>query len=376
MSLNVISNFAANVAHRNLTLSDAQATSSVAKLSAGSRVLSAKDDAASLAIGSRLKAEVDGLRQASVNAGQAISLLQIADGAMANVSTILIRMEVLAVQAGSGQLSSVERSMLDTEFQALLAEVDRIAEDTDFVGTQLVNGSLTVAQPAGLTTSDGVASMTARGFDTGGTYSIAYDGTDTFTLTGSDSGGTTIGSMTGAIDSSALSGGVLTTGTTVSLSAGANDEAMVVSLNTAFDAGSAVAAIAITFTGSDTTSFSFKVGTGSDTTADVITVSVDGINATNLGVNSTDVTSTTQADLAASAVSGAIDTLNTARANVGASGSRHRRRDHGVHQQADPGSDGYLDVGPGQPATPEPAAVVPVRGSGNGEGVKPLSTFP
>mgnify|MGYP006219981681 CR=1 FL=1 len=80
MPLNLISNFAANVAQRNLGMSDSSATSSLAKLSAGSRVLSAKDDAASLAVGSRLAAEVAGLKQAAVNAGQAVSMLQIADG--------------------------------------------------------------------------------------------------------------------------------------------------------------------------------------------------------------------------------------------------------------------------------------------------------
>ena len=81
------------------------------------------------------------MSQANVNAGQAISMLQIADGAMARVSDILVRMKVLAVQASSGQLSDTERSMLDTEYQQLLQEAERIAQDTEFNGNQLVNGS-------------------------------------------------------------------------------------------------------------------------------------------------------------------------------------------------------------------------------------------
>ena len=97
MALNAISNYAANVAHRNLQASDMAATSSLAKLSSGSRVVSAKDDAASMAIGSRLNSQVQGLRQASVNAGQGVSMLQIADGAMAKVTDILIRMKTLSV---------------------------------------------------------------------------------------------------------------------------------------------------------------------------------------------------------------------------------------------------------------------------------------
>ena len=83
-------------------MSDAAATNSLAKLSSGSRVLTAKDDAASLAVGSRLAAEIIGLKQAAVNAGQAVSMLQIADGAMSKVNDILLRMKSLSIQAGSG----------------------------------------------------------------------------------------------------------------------------------------------------------------------------------------------------------------------------------------------------------------------------------
>ncbi|NIU07000.1 MAG: flagellin, partial [Gammaproteobacteria bacterium] len=145
MALNVISNFAANVAHRNLTMSDTSATDSLTKLSSGKRVNSAKDDAASLAIGSRLRAEVAAMRTANVNTRQAGSMLQIADGAMATVSDILVRMKELAVQASSGQFSSIERGVLDSEYQALLSEITRVADDTEFNGTQLIAGGATTS---------------------------------------------------------------------------------------------------------------------------------------------------------------------------------------------------------------------------------------
>jgi flagellin len=141
MALNVISNFAANVAHRHLTMSDKDATESVAKLSSGQRVLSAKDDAAAMAIGSRLSADVAGLDQAGINAGQAVSMLQIADGGMARVQDILVRMKTLSVQASSGQLSDNQRGQLDIEYQALIGEIDRIADDTTFSGTKLIDGT-------------------------------------------------------------------------------------------------------------------------------------------------------------------------------------------------------------------------------------------
>jgi flagellin len=324
MSLNVISNYAANVAHRNLVTSDAAATSSLAKLSSGSRVVSAKDDAAALAIGSRLNSTVNALKQASVNAGQGVSMLQIADGAMARVNDVLVRMKTLAVQAGSGQLSSTERSMLDTEYQALVSEVTRIAAATDFNGQQLVNGSLTTAGAAigsggSFATADGVSAIVGHGLTTAASanYTLTYASSSfTFTLTD----GTT--SYTGAIDSSAVdSSGVMQTGTAVKLTASGSTADLVISLNTAFQAGTDVTSSTnngLYFTGSDTTSFSYKVGAGTDSTKDIITVSVDGISAANLGLSGTDITTTTTADQASSLISTALDTLNTARSKVGA----------------------------------------------------------
>ena len=142
MSLAVLHNAAANVANRLLSANDAAVSRSVAKLSAGTRVLAARDDATALSIGSRLEAEVAALAQAAVNAGQASTMLQIADGATAQIDGIIGRMKSLAVQAASAQLGSTERAMLDTEFQALKFEVDRIAKVTDFNGRSLLEGDV------------------------------------------------------------------------------------------------------------------------------------------------------------------------------------------------------------------------------------------
>src|SRR3546814_18887254 len=94
-----------------------------------------------MAIGSRLNSEIQALRQATVNAGQASSMLQIADGAMASTSDILTRMKTLTVQASSDQLGNTERGMLDTEYQTRLSEIDRIAMDTKFNGKSRDNGT-------------------------------------------------------------------------------------------------------------------------------------------------------------------------------------------------------------------------------------------
>ena len=148
MSLGIVSNFAADVAQRNLTQSSEEATRSVARLSSGTRVLSARDDAAALAIGSRLNAEQEALGQAQVNAGQANSMLQVADGAMARIDDILVRMNTLAVQAASGQLDADSRGFLNDEFQELRLEIDRIAADTEFNSINLLNVTGTAADIA------------------------------------------------------------------------------------------------------------------------------------------------------------------------------------------------------------------------------------
>ena len=328
MALTVLSNYAANVAHRNLVAADMAATSSLTKLSSGTRVVSAKDDAAAMAIGSRLNSTVNSLKQASVNAGQGVSMLQIADGAMAKVNDVLIRMKTLAVQAGSGQLSSTERAMLNTEYQALLSEVTRIAASTDFNGQALVNGSLTTAGSASgsggyFAPADGVSNITGRGLTTAAAqnYTMTYDNTtNAFTFSGA---GIT---LTGSIPTSAFSGtgaaSVMSTGTSLKLTSTASAAEVVISLNTAFQAGTEFTASAsgggFFFTGSDTTSFSFKVGTGTDAAKDIIAVTISGVSSANLALTGSDITTVATADTASTLLSTAIDTLNTARASVGA----------------------------------------------------------
>jgi flagellin len=317
MPLNVVSNYAANVAHRNLAMTDSDASASLARLSIGKRVVSARDDAASMAIGSRMNAEVRGLKQAVVNAGQATSMLQVADGAMSTVSDILTRMKVLAIQASSENNSATEREYLDVEFQALMAEVDRVANDTDFNGTQLLDGEITVTQSASLGTADGVAGLSAQGVDTNGTFTIAYDGTDTFTV----SDGTN--SYTGTVVADALdTNGALSRSTTLQLTSTTGAGSVTLALNTAFDATASVGAEAFTVAGTTQLSLAFKIGTGTET-YDSLSFTLDAISVTGLGMTGTETIDTeANADSALEAVNTAINSLNEFRANVGAAQNR------------------------------------------------------
>lgn len=319
MALNLISNFAANVAQRNLAMSDAAATSSLAKLSAGSRVISAKDDAASLAVGSRLNAEVVGLKQASVNAGQAISMLQIADGAMAKVNDILVRMKSLSVQAGSGQLSATERGMLNTEYQALVSEVDRIANDTDFAGTSLVDGSIAVTHTtaSAFDTDDGVQDIIFRGnFDTANDFSIDDNAAGSFTVTD----GTT--SFEGSLASTDHDTSVMNNSAVVTLTNTGTTDKIDLVFDMSFDVDLTKANTTLALSGTNSTSFTFKVGTGVSTTADDITVSVNSVSTASLSISTTAVDTASNANTASVAVSNAIDDLQTHRATIGANQNR------------------------------------------------------
>ncbi len=143
MSLSVATNTSAATAHRYLKANDMEATRSLAKLSSGSRIVRASDDAASLAVGTKLRADVGALRQAQVNASHASSVLQVADGALQQLSDILVRMKALATQSVNGALSDTERGYLDAEYQQLISMINQVAQYTTFNGDPLLDGTYT-----------------------------------------------------------------------------------------------------------------------------------------------------------------------------------------------------------------------------------------
>ena len=136
-------NIAAYYAQKNIGTASASASSSISRLSSGNRIVRAADDVAALAVGTSLRTQVTTLKQALSNTSQGSSLLQVADGALSQVTEILQRQKAIAVQAGSGSLGSQERSFLNQEFQNLTQEIDRIAGKTNFNGVKLLDGTLT-----------------------------------------------------------------------------------------------------------------------------------------------------------------------------------------------------------------------------------------
>ncbi len=140
MGLRIATNIASQQVQKNLKEVSNDANASLQKLSSGKRITKAADDAAGLAISTNLEAQTKGLRQATRNANDGISLVQTAEGGLNEVSNILVRMRELTVQAASDTVGENERGFLDKEYQQLSTEIDRISESTTFNGTSLLNG--------------------------------------------------------------------------------------------------------------------------------------------------------------------------------------------------------------------------------------------
>ena len=134
-------NVSATIATNALIKNERAMSTAMERLSTGMRINSAKDDAAGLAISSRMSAVVTGLEMASKNANDAISMLEVAEGATLEISNMLIRMRELAVQSASGTYSDTDRDALDLEFGALMSEIDRIAKNTTWNTMSILNGA-------------------------------------------------------------------------------------------------------------------------------------------------------------------------------------------------------------------------------------------
>ena len=136
-------NIASLNAQRNLTTSASALTTSLQRLSSGLRINSAKDDAAGMAISSRMTSQINGLNQAARNANDGISLAQTAEGSLNAISDNLQRMRELTVQSANATNSATDRASLQSEFSTLSAEIGRVANSTQFNGVNLLDGSFT-----------------------------------------------------------------------------------------------------------------------------------------------------------------------------------------------------------------------------------------
>ena len=204
MGLRVNTNIAAMTAERNLAAVTDRLQGNFSRLSSGLRIASAADDAAGLGISERMRARIRSFAAAGRNAQDGVSLAQTAEGALQEVSNNLTRMRELAVQASNGTLTSTDRTTLDTEFQELISEIDRIASQTSFNGLMLLNG-----QNASIDIQVGTNTGETITINLGAGTSASTLGISSAAVTSVSAAGAALGLLDTAIDTATTTRGVL-----------------------------------------------------------------------------------------------------------------------------------------------------------------------
>ena len=193
MALSILNNIPALAAQNQLTITGAALSRTLFRLASGTRINSGADDAAGLAIADGLRASITALSQSSRNANDGIGSLSVADGALAQISNLLNRAITLGTEAATGTVSDDQRGALDTEFQAILAEIDRIGSSTTFNGTSVFTTTATSIFLSDASTNTEIASSTQAV----SSANLTSDGSSTINL--SDDLLTSVASATTAI---------------------------------------------------------------------------------------------------------------------------------------------------------------------------------
>lgn len=194
----ISTNLAANSAVRYLNMNSSEQTSSLSKLASGSRITQASDDAAGLAISTKISSDVTALTQAATNASHGVSVLQTADGGASNISDILQRMKSLASQASSGTVTDTERAYIEAEFSQLVDEVDGIATGTRYNGQSLLDGSSAFAKGISVMVGSSASDTVEVKISTLTAESLGLTNTEGFTSSGAD--GTAAATSVGSVD--------------------------------------------------------------------------------------------------------------------------------------------------------------------------------
>lgn len=206
MGLRVNTNSASINAQRNLSRITEKLGGNFRRLSTGLRISSAADDAAGLAISERLRSQIGSMDQAKRNANDGISLVQTAEGALNEVSSILTRLRELAIQSSNGSVSDQDKTTLDEEFQSLINEINRIGRSTEFNGIKLLDGSASsVSFHVGFGTTTGIDTLSvslSAALSTSlalNALDISSSGSTTTAITSIDSAINSISSLRGSL---------------------------------------------------------------------------------------------------------------------------------------------------------------------------------
>ncbi len=326
--MRINNNIMAMNTHRQYTINTNSVSKSMEKLSSGYRVNRAGDDAAGLAISEKMRAQIRGLRMASKNSSDAISLVQTAEGALQESHNVLQRMRELAVQSASDtNETSIDRAALDAEFQQLIKELDDTAAKTKFNNMGVIDGSY-----SGSGTTTNILAGNGTAYLTEFVGSTGMVATDTYTLTsGTDADGNfllTLENSTGAIVGSLtltdIQIGLLDykTGDDVRLQLNDGSALRFVAQSDITDVTTLAADVNAAMDGNDTddivwTGKPITIQTGANQ-GDELQVNIAAMDATILGVNKSSIAQGRDARHALSRTNDALNAVSTQRATLGA----------------------------------------------------------
>ena len=316
MSIQILNNISSLVAENAVSNTQTNLNNTLQQLSTGLKINSGADDPAGLSIADGLGANISALTQSSQNASNGVGLLQTADGALSQVTTILNQAVTIATEAGNGGLTNSQSAALNTEFQSILQEINQIGSTTNFNGTSVFNGA------ANNSVEGSVGALTtASTLTTGSTTTIADSktgGTFVFTAT---AGNNTIADLQTAV-TNAVTAGTLSAGTAATINAAGK---LQIATTTAGDSLTVTTSDAVlgagTFQPTAVTGGSTDVFTsdGSGTGFTNTTTAINALSSTSLLLNTNNLSTTASAQTALTAVTAAISSIAAQRGNIGAS---------------------------------------------------------
>jgi flagellin len=320
VALTILNNLSALSAENSLSQTQANLQNTLTQLSTGLRINSASDDAAGLAIANGMQANIAALTQSEQNATNGIGMLQTAGGALSQVTTLLNRAVTLATEAANGGLSTGAGSQsdaLNTEFQAILSEIDQIGQTTDFNGLNVFSSTT----PNQFTSTQ--ASLSATTALTAGSKTTITDSSTGGTFVYTAGASATIGDLQTAI-SNAVAAGTLSSGTTADVTSGN----LVISTTTSGAAlnvttnDSVLGAMQNTTTGPNNSTTYISDGTQTSAALTQIQTVIQALSSSSLGLSGLDLNNSSDAQTALAAINTAINTVSAQSGQIGASVER------------------------------------------------------
>jgi len=321
MPLTILNNISDLTAENALSNTQANLQKTLTQLSTGMKINSGSDDAAGLSIASGMNANIAALTQSQQNASNGVGLLQTADGALSQVTTLLNRAVTLATEGGNSGITASQSGALNTEFQSILSEVNQIGNTTNFNGQNVfASNSPTTFTSAQGSVATPLAATTAL---TAGSKTTITDSATGGTFVFTAAAGNTIATLQTAI-TSAVTAGTLSAGTALTINAAG--EASITGAASGINVTSNDASLGA-FSAAPSASSTNTVFISDGSTANVaantqITTAISALSSTQLNLNTNDLTSSANAQTALTAVNAAIQAISAQRGVIGASVNR------------------------------------------------------